>query len=183
MEEHGDDTTASPRVETEINGVMEKDETKKEVMASPTGSQTGEPTSGSREPETPAAVAAATSSGTNTGHSEAASDANKSTADSGANIKKLIGSGKLSPDEVKAVRGLVNEHAVLKVKVDRLKGLLGRSAKAQREAKVELEVSQKRLEQALRDVQRLKEKVDHLSSRPTHSKSLFRDNAQFCVFV
>ncbi len=86
-----------------------------------------------------------------------------------AAILKLLGLGKLTPQEVQAVRGLVKEHAALKVKVDRLKGLLGRSAKAQREAKVELEVTQKRLDQALRDVQRLKDKVDHLSTRPTHS--------------
>jgi len=86
-----------------------------------------------------------------------------------AAILKLVGSGKLTPQEVQAVRGLVKEHAALKVKVDRLKGLLGRSAKAQREAKVELEVTQKRLDQALRDGQRLKDKVDHLSTRPTHS--------------
>jgi len=83
-------------------------------------------------------------------------------------IKKIIASGKVSKQEAKAVQSLAKDHSALKVKVDRVKGLLGRSAKAQREAKVELECSQKKLDQALRDVQRLKNKVEHLSSRPTH---------------
>jgi hypothetical protein len=85
-------------------------------------------------------------------------------------VKKIIASGKLLPEESKAVKDLLNDHAALKTKIDRLKGLLGRSAKAQREAAVDLKNSQKKLEQALRDVKRLNEKVDRLSSRPTHSK-------------
>ena len=36
--------------------------------------------------------------------------------------------------------------------------------------KVELEVTQKKLDQAQNQLKRLKDKVDHLSSRPTHSK-------------
>jgi len=89
-------------------------------------------------------------------------------------VMKLTKSGKLSPQENQAVKILVKDHAALKIKVDRLKGLLGRSAKAQREAKVDLEVTQKKLEQTQREVKRLKDKVDKLSSRPTHSKLLPR---------
>lgn len=85
-------------------------------------------------------------------------------------IKMIISSGRLTPEESKAIQGLSKDHTALKTKIDRLKGLLGRSAKAQREAAVELKCSQKKLDQALRDVKRLNDKVDHLSSRPTHSK-------------
>lgn len=87
-------------------------------------------------------------------------------------IAKLLESSKVTQQEVQSLQGLIREHAALKVKVDRLKGLLGRSAKAQRESKIELEATQKRLDQVLRDVKRLTEKVDHLSTRPTHSKLL-----------
>ena len=85
-------------------------------------------------------------------------------------VKSIIGSGKLSQEETKAIRDLLNDYTALKTKIDRLKGLLGRSAKAQREAAVELKCSQKKLDQALRDIKRLNDKVDHLSSRPTHSE-------------
>lgn len=86
-------------------------------------------------------------------------------------IAKLLETGKVTQQEVQSLQGMMREHASLKVKVDRLKGLLGRSAKAQREAKAELEQTQKKLDQALRDVKRLNQKVEHLSTRPTHSKS------------
>lgn len=60
----------------------------------------------------------------------------------------------------------------LKEKIAKLKSLLGRSAKAQREAKVELEVTQKRLDQALREIDRLQKKIDKLANRPTHMELL-----------
>jgi len=56
----------------------------------------------------------------------------------------------------------------LREKVSKLKSLLGRSAKAQREAKNELEGTSKKLEHALREIDRLSGKVERLANRPTH---------------
>jgi outer membrane murein-binding lipoprotein Lpp len=89
-------------------------------------------------------------------------------------VMKLVDTGKLNTQEIEALRTFVKEYSTLKIKVDRLKGLLGRSAKAQREAKVEAEQAKKHLDIALQDVKRLKSKVEHLSSRKTHSKFIYR---------
>lgn len=119
----------------------------------------------SLEPRTDVKTAAAEAQAVSTAVSV---EAQKSSVGADGLIKKIVDSAKMSEEEAKAMQNLAKDHSSLKVKVDRLKGLLGRSAKAQREAKVELECSQKKLDQALRDVQRLKKKVEHLSSRPTH---------------
>jgi hypothetical protein len=68
---------------------------------------------------------------------------------------------------------LLRDHDSIKDKIPKLKSLLGRSAKAQREAKVDLEVTQKRLDQALREVERLRKKIDKLANRPTHMVCCF----------
>lgn len=90
--------------------------------------------------------------------------------DANEEVSKLIRNGKISPSDVFAVKAILKEHANLKEKVDKLKSLLGRSAKAQRETKVDLDASQKRLSQALREIERLNQKLDKLQSRPTHCK-------------
>jgi len=70
------------------------------------------------------------------------------------------------------VRVLLKDYDSLKEKAGKLKSLLGRSAKAQREAKVEVEVTRKRLDAALREIDRLNTKVDKLANRPTHMELL-----------
>ena len=90
--------------------------------------------------------------------------------DAHVEVKKLIKSGSINVLDVPAVMAVLKEHASLKEKVDKLKSLLGRSAKAQRETKVDFEASQKRLNQALREIERLNQKLDKLQSRPTHCK-------------
>mmetsp|Transcript_4836 Transcript_4836/g.6994 ORF Transcript_4836/g.6994 Transcript_4836/m.6994 type:complete len:482 (+) Transcript_4836:102-1547(+) len=83
-------------------------------------------------------------------------------------VALLLQSGKVSQREVQSLQGMMRDHAMLKDKVDKLKSLLGRSAKAQREAKLNLESTQKKLEIAMQENQSLKAKVDHLANRPTH---------------
>ena len=83
-------------------------------------------------------------------------------------ITLLLQSGKVTAQEVSALQGMAKDYAGLREKVSKLKSLLGRSAKAQREAKVELEHTQKRLQGAEREVERLTLKVEKLASRPTH---------------
>lgn len=90
--------------------------------------------------------------------------------DANEEIVKLIKGGKTNAVDVPALKAVLKEHASLKDKVDKLKSLLGRSAKAQRETKVDLEATQKRLSQALRETERLNQKLDKLQSRPTHCK-------------
>ena len=86
-------------------------------------------------------------------------------------LAKLMQAGAATQSDVASITSILKDHAALKEKVDKLKSLLGRSAKAQREAKVDLEATQKRLNQALREIDRLNQKLDKLQSRPTHSKS------------
>lgn len=83
-------------------------------------------------------------------------------------VALLLQSGKVSQREVQSLQGMMRDHAMLKDKVDKLKSLLGRSAKAQREAKLNLESTQKRLEIAVQENESLKAKVEHLANRPTH---------------
>lgn len=88
----------------------------------------------------------------------------------------LINSKKITADDCQAIKATLQEHTTLKEKVDKLKSLLGRSAKAQRETKVDFEASQKRLGQALREIERLNQRLDKLQSRPSHCKLWFRRN-------
>jgi chromosome segregation ATPase len=95
-----------------------------------------------------------------------------SSQDARNELTRLLESGKIDTSDIPAIKTIIQEHFNLKEKVDKLKSLLGRSAKAQRETKVDLEASQKRLSQALREIERLNQKLDKLQSRPTHSKLL-----------
>lgn len=83
-------------------------------------------------------------------------------------IALLLQSNKVTQKEVSALQGMMRNHASLLDRVTRLKALLGRSAKAQREAKKESEVTGKKLELAVREIERLSGKVERLANRPTH---------------
>lgn len=83
-------------------------------------------------------------------------------------LSQLIISGKMTSDDARCLKAALKEHVSLMEKVEKLKSLLGRSAKAQREAKVDSEAAQKRLVQALREIERLNKKLDKLQTRPTH---------------
>mmetsp|Transcript_32329 Transcript_32329/g.69989 ORF Transcript_32329/g.69989 Transcript_32329/m.69989 type:complete len:603 (+) Transcript_32329:107-1915(+) len=80
----------------------------------------------------------------------------------------LLTHGKINQSEVMALQKIVRENATLKEKVAKLKSLLARSAKAQKEAKSELEIARRRLDEANGEVRRLNSRVDSLASRPTH---------------
>ena len=94
-------------------------------------------------------------------------------------LSKLIISGKVTSDNVQSLRTALNEHVALIEKVEKLKSLLGRSAKAQREAKIDSESSQKKLVQALREIERLNRKLDKLQTRPTHMDLLMDFETNF----
>ena len=82
--------------------------------------------------------------------------------DANEELSQLIISGKITSDDVRSLKVSLKEHVSLKEKVEKLKSLLGRSAKAQREAKIDSEAAQKRLVQALREIERLNRKLDKL---------------------
>ncbi|GAX10345.1 hypothetical protein FisN_3Lh552 [Fistulifera solaris] len=78
-----------------------------------------------------------------------------------------------------SIQLILKDHDHLKEKVGKLKSLLGRSAKAQRETKVEMDATQKRLDQALAEVQKLQQKMEKLSNRPSHMELLADFEANF----
>ena len=80
----------------------------------------------------------------------------------------LLTHGKINQSEVMALQKVIRENVALKEKVAKLKSLLARSAKAQKDAKVELEGTRRRLEESNGEVRRLTARVDSLASRPTH---------------
>ena len=87
-------------------------------------------------------------------------------------LQEFVANQTLGAGDIQAIQILIKDHNSLKEKVTKLKSLLGRSAKAQREAKVELEATQKRLDQSLREIDRQKQKIDKLVNRPTHMELL-----------
>lgn len=89
-----------------------------------------------------------------------------------AEVGGWIGSRKLSKVDSDALDVVLKEADGLKEKVAKLKSLLGRSAKAQRESKAEATASQQRLDKALKEIDRLNRKVDKLANRPTHMELL-----------
>ena len=80
----------------------------------------------------------------------------------------LLTHGKINQSEVMALQKVIRENVALKEKVAKLKSLLAPSAKAQKDAKVELEGTRRRLEESNGEVRRLTARVDSLASRPTH---------------
>lgn len=99
--------------------------------------------------------------------------------DANEELSQLIISGKISSDDVRCLKMTLKEHVSLKEKVEKLKSLLGRSAKAQREAKIDSEAAQKRLAHALREIERLNRKLDKLQTRPTHMDLLMDFETNF----
>lgn len=103
--------------------------------------------------------------------SAAASKTSNSLDDARRELAILVNSRKITAADCTALKAILKEHTALKEKVDKLKSLLGRSAKAQRETKVDFEASQKRLSQALREIERLNQRLEKLQNRPSHRKS------------
>lgn len=90
-----------------------------------------------------------------------------------SSLEAMVMDGRItSENEKNCLKVILADHDNLKDKIGKLKSLLGRSAKAQREAKIELETTQKRLQEATREVERLNAKVDKLATRPTHMELL-----------
>ena len=83
-------------------------------------------------------------------------------------LATLLLQNQLPQSSVTALQNLLRENASLKEKNSKLKSLLGRSAKAQRDAKNELEQMKKSYEAARAEADRLEKRVEVLANRPTH---------------
>lgn len=101
--------------------------------------------------------------------------------DANNELARLKREGTITVEDISITSAILKEHASLKDKVEKLKSLLGRSAKAQRETKVDFEATQKRLNQALREIERLNQKLDKLQNRPTHCKLGIFVSVMVCV--
>eukprot|EP00978_Attheya_sp_CCMP212_P032755 scaffold129340_cov36-Attheya_sp.AAC.1 len=80
----------------------------------------------------------------------------------------LAGGSKVTQKEVSALQAILKENVAIKEKVTKLKSLLGRSAKAQREAKLELDAAKAKLVDSHQQILALQTRVESLASRPTH---------------
>jgi regulator of replication initiation timing len=67
-----------------------------------------------------------------------------------------------------SIQNILRENNALKEKNNKLKSLLGRSAKAQRDVKNELETVRKAYEAALSNCSQLEKRLEVLANRPTH---------------
>ncbi|KAL9189218.1 hypothetical protein ACHAXT_011708 [Thalassiosira profunda] len=83
-------------------------------------------------------------------------------------LATLLLKKQLPQTSVAALQNLLRENATLKEKNNKLKSLLGRSAKAQRDAKNELEQMKRLYEAARTENDRLEKRVEVLANRPTH---------------
>ncbi|KAL3815740.1 hypothetical protein ACHAXA_004942 [Cyclostephanos tholiformis] len=83
-------------------------------------------------------------------------------------LDDLLRKGHLPQKSVDALRNLIRENSNLAEKNSKLKSLLGRSAKAQRDAKNELESMRRSYDAAKVECERLERRVEALASRPTH---------------
>uniref|UniRef100_A0A7S2MR95 Uncharacterized protein n=1 Tax=Helicotheca tamesis TaxID=374047 RepID=A0A7S2MR95_9STRA len=123
-----------------------------EEKAPPPKTQTQKPTS-SPPSSAPSASQAASSS--------LVDDANEELA-------ILLHAKKITQNDVTCLQSIIRENVSLREKVAKLKSLLGRSAKAQRETKADLDATRKRFDGAQQEIERLNARVEALASRPTH---------------
>ena len=85
-------------------------------------------------------------------------------------VQQLMEQKEFGDDEptVSAIQTLFRENEAMKEKVTKLKTLLGRSAKAQRDLKVEMEQLQKKYDSSHKENGKLQSRIHQLSARPTH---------------
>ena len=117
-------------------------------------------------PEKPAA--SATVAPSTPTRSASSVEASNNTEDLSTTLSNLLLSNTIPQSTTSALQQILRENATLKEKNSKLKSLLGRSAKAQRDAKQELEQLKKRYEEISRTNERLEHRIEVLANRPTH---------------
>mmetsp|Transcript_13536 Transcript_13536/g.20193 ORF Transcript_13536/g.20193 Transcript_13536/m.20193 type:complete len:555 (-) Transcript_13536:163-1827(-) len=110
---------------------------------------------------TPKPTTSSSGGGTQAVSSSLADDANEELA-------ILLHAKKITQNDVSCLQSVIRENVSLREKVTKLKSLLGRSAKAQRDTKTDLDATKTRLDGAQQEIARLNARVESLASRPTH---------------
>lgn len=151
--ENGD---SKPSVSTQEDSTKDDDPSKNPPPAETTNPTAAEPS-------------VSVSSGKEKSHKSKSSNAIETTK---AQVQEMIDRNELDADSSSSLQQLFRENEALKEKVVKLKALLGRSAKAQRETKVELDATSKKLDATFKENERLNAKIDKLASRPTHMELL-----------
>jgi len=156
---NGDSTAASSRVKENADSVVDHAE---DPVASLLGTSTSNTTN--------SAKMKLSSSSLDVASAKSPSGKSNMTTPEDLNeeLATLLLQKQLPQTSVTALQNLLRENASLKEKNQKLKSLLGRSAKAQRDAKNELEAMKSSHEAAQRDVERLEKRVEVLANRPTH---------------
>jgi hypothetical protein len=90
-------------------------------------------------------------------------------------MAKLLTEGHIDQKHVSVVQGLIRENLQSKEKITKLKSLLQRSSKAQKEAKGEVNTVKQRLEESQETIRSLHARIDTLANRPTHYLDLVAD--------
>ncbi|KAL7449186.1 hypothetical protein ACHAWC_001271 [Mediolabrus comicus] len=85
-----------------------------------------------------------------------------------ATLSNLLLGKQIPQSSISALQSILRDNATLKEKNSKLKSLLGRSAKAQRDAKNELEHMKKLYEEIRQSNEKLEMRVEVLANRPTH---------------
>lgn len=85
-----------------------------------------------------------------------------------ATLSNLLLDKQIPQSSISALQSILRDNAALKEKNSKLKSLLGRSAKAQRDAKNELEHIKKLYEEIRHSNEKLERRVEVLANRPTH---------------
>eukprot|EP00592_Proboscia_alata_P018834 CAMPEP_0194420752 /NCGR_PEP_ID=MMETSP0176-20130528/20035_1 /TAXON_ID=216777 /ORGANISM="Proboscia alata, Strain PI-D3" /LENGTH=292 /DNA_ID=CAMNT_0039228535 /DNA_START=108 /DNA_END=983 /DNA_ORIENTATION=- len=96
-----------------------------------------------------------------------------------ASLASLLQTNQISQDSVIVFQNLIRENYQLKEKISKLKNLLQRSAKAQKDSKAETSAVKKELEVSQRDVGVLRDRMELLVNRPSHLDILADFESQF----
>jgi len=94
-------------------------------------------------------------------------------------ISKLLQQNKITQNDVTTLQSILRENVALTGKTQKLKNLLGRSAKAQSDLKQDLSSSKHKLEHAQKAIEKLNARMEQLANQPTHMDILADFEANF----
>lgn len=157
--------------------------TSQSVPKSSLPSKANETISSTIESNTPSGdstIPSTTTNSTSTTSAEAAGiDPNDKISLANYEISNLLQQNKISQKDVNTFQAILRENVALKGKTQKLKNLLGRSAKAQSDLKQEVNTSKWKLDQAHKAIDKLNARMEQLANQPTHMDILADFEANF----
>ena len=94
-------------------------------------------------------------------------------------ISNLLQQNKITQQNVSTLQAILHENVALKEKTQKLKNLLGRSAKAQSDLKTECQTTKQKLDLANKAIEKLNIRLEQLVNRPSHMDILADFEANF----